>query len=171
MFLKTSGRIPERVFFINAPTGHEQVSQKRCLVCCVFEQLCLTMPRFSNKLETLRDFLNTRFKKISRAHWHASTARMGALTRMAIGIRRKRNERQRKQERQRKAKKGKERQRKANDNNEKVEYDEFTRKIGSYKPNLWTITRCYLLMSYCAHEQSKGVKANIYWDTRAYLSQ
>ena len=49
------------------------------------------MPRFSNKLETLRDFLNTRFKKISRAHWHASTAGMGALIRTAIGIINKRN--------------------------------------------------------------------------------
>ena len=66
------------------------------------------MPRFSNKLETLRDFLNTRFKKISRAHWHASTAGMGALIRTAIGIINKRNGMK-----DRESEEGKERQRKA----------------------------------------------------------
>ena len=80
------------------------------------------MPRFSNKLETFEKFFCIMAKRFLVPHRHASTAGMGALTRTAIGIRRKRKERQRKQERQRKA----------NDNNEKVEYDEFTRKIGSY---------------------------------------
>jgi len=44
-------------------------------------------------------------KRFLVPHWHASTAGMGALTRTAIGIRRKkRNERQRKERKQGKAK-------------------------------------------------------------------
>ena len=39
-------------------------------------------------------------KRFLVPHWHASTAGMGALTRTAIGIRRKRKERQRKARRQ-----------------------------------------------------------------------
>ena len=54
------------------------------------------MPRFSNKLETFEEFFCIMAKRFLVPHWHASIAGMGALTRTAIGIRRKRNERQRK---------------------------------------------------------------------------